>query len=191
MALSGGTSRGLDHALRQLLLLRHAKSLWDDPRLSDHARPLNSRGRAAAQAMRQVMRAMGLAPDLVLVSSARRTLQTLEALGPWDELPLIEPMDALYLASAGAMLDVLHDVSETVRSVLLIGHNPGMHELAVLLADPRAVGVDAGAVVRLAEGYPTGALAEFSIMGPWATLGRGGARLQHFLAPADVPEAAG
>lgn len=183
-------------ALRQLLLLRHAKSLWDDPKLSDHARPLNGRGRDAARAMRLVMRELGLAPDLVLVSSARRTLQTLEALGPWDDLPLIEPMDALYLAPARAMLDVLHEVTETVRSVLLIGHNPGLHELAMILVGAnaftqQAVGPEQDDVLhRLAEGYPTGALAEFSIAGPWSGLGAGGGRLLRFLAPADLPEVA-
>ena len=85
--------------MRQLLLMRHAKSSWDDPRLSDHARPLNARGRQAAAAMRQAMHELGLTPDVVLVSSARRTLQTMEALEPWADTPLVEPMDALYLAT--------------------------------------------------------------------------------------------
>jgi phosphohistidine phosphatase len=178
--------------LRQLLLLRHAKSLWDDPKLSDHARPLNARGRASARSMRAAMHELGLSPDLVLVSSARRTLQTLEALLPWDDAPLIEPMDALYLASTSAMLDVLHGVAETVRSVLLIGHNPGLHELAMTLvgaqAYAQATGADAEMLARLAEGYPTGALAEFSLTGPWGTLGEGGGRLLRFLAPRDLPD---
>lgn len=184
--------------MRQLLLLRHAKSLWDDPKLSDHARPLNVRGRLAARAMRLAMRELGLIPDLVLVSSARRTLQTLEALGPWDDVPLIEPMDALYLAPASAMLDVLREVQETVRSVLLIGHNPGMHELAMILVGAQAFtqsGLSGGAggsraatLGRLAEGFPTCGLAEFSIAGPWGQLGEGGGRLMRFLHPTDLPE---
>ena len=66
------------------------------------------------------MRRLGLAPDVVLVSSARRTLQTLQALEPWDDTPLIEPMDSLYLASGSQMLGVLQGVAETARSVLLI-----------------------------------------------------------------------
>ncbi len=187
--------------MRQLLLLRHAKSLWDDPKLSDHARPLNARGRTSARAMRLRMRELGLAPDLVLVSSARRTLQTLEALMPWDETPLVEPMDALYLASARAMLDVLHDVAETVRSVMMIGHNPGMHELAMMLVGAQAFTQNALAIhgsfdppdllARLSEGYPTGALAEFTVAGPWGSLGEGGGRLQHFIAPRDLPDAGG
>ncbi|MFC7538294.1 SixA phosphatase family protein [Siccirubricoccus deserti] len=64
------------------MLLRHAKSSWDDPGLPDHARPLNARGRRAAAAIAQAMQELRLSPDIVLVSSARRTLQTLEALTP-------------------------------------------------------------------------------------------------------------
>jgi phosphohistidine phosphatase len=173
--------------MRQLLLLRHAKSSWDDPRLSDHARPLNARGRRAAAAMGDAMRDLGLAPDIVLVSSARRTLQTLEALGPLDASPLVEPMDSLYLAPWGGLLDQLRGVRETVRSVLLIGHNPGLHELAMALAGPVAMAGGSPMARRLAEGYPTGALAEFTIALPWRLLEAGGGRLLRFLTPADLP----
>ncbi len=171
--------------MRQLLLLRHAKSAWDDPGLSDHGRPLNSRGRADAGAMRQAMLGLALSPDVVLVSSARRTLQTLEALEPWQDTPLVEPLDALYLATAAQMFQVLNSVAETARSVMLIGHNPGLHELAVQLTGSARDAADAR---RLAEGYPTGALAEFSVPGPWRTLGHAGARLHRFLCPRDLPQ---
>jgi len=174
--------------MRQLLLMRHAKSSWDEPKLSDHARPLNKRGKAAAIAMRQAMHDLGLAPDLILVSSARRTLQTLEALEPWDDTPLIEPMDALYLAAAPQLLQVLRGVTETVRSVLLLGHNPGLHDLAVTLVGEAGMTQTNEMTRRLAEGYPTGALAEFSIAGPWHGLDAGGGRLTRFLAPRDLPE---
>jgi phosphohistidine phosphatase len=176
--------------MRQLLLMRHAKSSWDDPKLADHARPLNARGRMAAATMGGEMRRLGLAPDVVLVSSARRTLQTLEALAPWDETPLVEPMDTLYLASGAQLLGVLHGVAETARSVLLIAHNPGLHELAMTLAGAHAMSQGTPTLRRLAEGYPTGALAEFSIAGPWWQLDQGGARLLRFLAPRDLPEVA-
>ncbi len=176
--------------MRQLLLMRHAKSSWDDPRLSDHARPLNTRGRMAAVAMRRAMRELGMAPDVVLVSSARRTLQTLEALEPWDATPLVEPMDALYLAPLGEMFEVLNTVPETARSVLLLGHNPGMHELAVTLLGAAADELANADIRRLTEGYPTGALAEFAVPGPWAGLAAGGGHLTRFLSPRDLPELA-
>lgn len=174
--------------MRQLLLMRHAKSAWDDPRLPDHGRPLNQRGRAAAQAMRTAIRGLGLAPDLVLVSTATRTMQTLEALEPWDDTPLVEPSEALYLASPATMLGVLNRVPETTRSVLLLGHNPGMHELALLLAGPEVMARRDETTQRLADGYPTGALAEFSIPGPWRSLGEAGGRLVRFLAPRDLQD---
>jgi phosphohistidine phosphatase len=173
--------------MRQLLLLRHAKSSWDDPMLSDHARPLNIRGRRAAKAMAQAMRDLGLVPDLVLVSSARRTLQTLEALEPWDESPLIEPTDALYLAPAPEILAVLRKAAPAARSILLVGHNPGLHDLAMLLAGAHAAAGDAQ-VQRMATAFPSGALAEFSIATPWREVGETGARLMRFVVPKDLTE---
>lgn len=175
--------------MRQLLLMRHAKSSWDDKQLPDHARPLNPRGRTAAAAMRAAMETLGLAPDLVLVSSALRTRQTLEALEPWAETPLIEPMDALYLADAPGLLKVLRGVTETVRSVLLIGHNPGLHELAQMLAGPRPNVASPDAARRMAEAFPTAALAEFAVPGPWWSLDSGGGRLLRFLTPREVEAA--
>jgi phosphohistidine phosphatase len=94
---------------------------------------------------------------------------------------LVEPMDDLYLASAARLLATLRAVAETVRTVLLIGHNPGLHDLALLLADPHA---SAAKPLHLArEGFPTGTLAEFTMTGPWSLLGAGGGRLTRFLTP--------
>ena len=176
--------------MRQLLLLRHAKSSWDDPKLADHARPLDARGRAAAAAMRREMSKLGLAPDVVLVSSARRTLQTLDRLEPWEETPLIEPMNALYLAGAGELLRIVSGVAETARSVLLIGHNPGLHDLAMMLVGPTGMALGTPPTRRLAEGFPSAALAEFSIAVPWSRLPEAGGRLLRFLCPSDLPELA-
>lgn len=172
--------------MRQLLLMRHAKSAWNEPSMPDHARPLNGRGRRAAAAMREAIQGLGLQPDVILVSSARRTLQTLAALEPWDETPLVEPRDALYLADAAKLLAELRGAPEFARSLMLIGHNPGLHELAMLLAGP--LGADASrALHRLAAGYPSGALTEFSVARPWRELAEGGARLTRFLEPRDLP----
>ena len=169
----------------QLLLLRHAKSSWDDPGMADHARPLNARGQRAAAAMRGAIGRLGLAPELVLVSSARRTLQTAEALEPWETPPRKQPLDSLYLASMAQLLDVLREVDPGLASVLVIAHNPGLHDLARQL-DPG----DDAAGARLEACYPTAALAQFELAGPWSHLRPGGARLQRFLCPADLPEMA-
>lgn len=167
--------------MRQLLLLRHAKSSHDEPGMPDHARPLNAQGQAAAASIGAAMRARGLAPDLVLVSTARRTMETLAGLEPWEETPLIDPLDALYLAPAERMLGLIREVGETVRSVLVIGHNPGMHDLAILLMAPGAA-----EAARLRASYPTGALAEFSLARPWRETAAGAGRLERFLTPRDL-----
>jgi phosphohistidine phosphatase len=173
--------------MHQLLLLRHAKSSWDDPKLADLDRPLNKRGRRAAGAMRKAMLGLGLTPDVVLVSPSRRTQETLAALEPWDDTPLIEPVDTLYLASVPHLLAVLRGVNETVRSVMLIGHNPGLHELAVLLTGTSASGE---ATRRVIAGFPTGALAEFSVATQGQRLDAAGTRLVRFLTARDLPETA-
>ncbi|WP_428483115.1 SixA phosphatase family protein [Rhodopila sp.] len=168
--------------MRQLLILRHAKSSWDDTASPDRDRPLNPRGRRSVAIMRQAMQDLGLTPDMVLVSTARRTMQTLEALEPWDDMPLVDPMDSLYLASLDDLMAALHGVAETVRSVLLIGHNPGLHDLALTLAGRRALA--SGEHERaLVAGFPTAALAEFVIAGSWWELREGGGRLVRFLTP--------
>jgi phosphohistidine phosphatase len=176
--------------MRQLLLFRHAKSSWDDARLKDHARPLNERGRRAAAAMAAQMRNLDLTPDVVLVSSARRTLQTLEPMQPMDGSPVIEVMDDLYLAPWPALLDVLRKVPPTARSAMVIGHNPGLHDLALALLGPAGSALGAAAAQRLAAGFPTGTLAEFTLAATWRDLGEGGGRLVRFLTPRDLPEVA-
>ncbi|GAV33157.1 histidine phosphatase superfamily [Roseomonas sp. TAS13] len=174
--------------MRRLLLLRHAKSSWDDPALSDHARPLNSRGRKAAAAVAQLFHRPNLAPDLVLVSSARRTLQTLEALSPLPGQPRIEATDSLYLATPDTMLEAIRLVPEETHCVLMIGHNPGMHELAMKLLGRPALEDPQGDAHRLGEGYPTAALAEFTVEGAWDRLSAGGGRLVRFVTPADLAD---
>jgi phosphohistidine phosphatase len=173
--------------MRQLLLLRHAKSAWDDPRTADHDRPLNARGQAAAAAMAATFRRLRLSPELVLVSSARRTQETLRALEPFGDSTLVDTLEGLYLAPAERMLDLLRETPETVRSLLLIGHNPGLHNLALTLVGAAGMATGGADARHLAEGYPTAALSEFAIAGPWAGLGGGAGRLVRFLAPSDLP----
>lgn len=178
--------------MRRLLILRHAKSDWGEPGLSDHARPLNARGRAAAVAMGGFMRLHGLLPDLVLLSSSRRTRQTLEGL----DLPAAGlgevPLDALYLAEPDTILAVLREAPAAAAMILLIGHNPGLHELAMALAGDHSLSSDRhiSPVSALAEGFPTATLAEFEIDAPWAGLARRGGRLIRLTHPRDLPEMA-
>jgi phosphohistidine phosphatase len=174
--------------MHQLLLLRHAKSSWDDAKLADRDRPLNKRGRRAATLIRTAMRNLGLAPDVILVSPSRRTQETLAALEPWDDTPIVEPVDVLYLATAPQLLEVVRGARETVRSLMLIGHNPGLHEFATMLTPAGSV-TEAAQLLR--SGFPTGALAEFGLAGAWQSLGAGGGQLVRFVRPRDLHDAEG
>ena len=164
--------------MHQLLLLRHAKAAREVPGQPDRDRPLAPRGQRDALALGRTMRRLGLTPDLVLLSPALRTTQTLAALEPWDDTPLLEAMDPLYLADETTLVALLAEVPETVRSVLLIAHNPGLHALARQLAACGEVGTPSAA---LDARFPTGALAEFALQSRWDRLG--GARLIRFLLP--------
>jgi phosphohistidine phosphatase len=175
--------------MHQLILLRHAKAAAQTAGGSDHDRNLTAEGRLAADKMGQAMRRAGLAPDVVLVSSATRTLATLEALedaGLWDERPNIDTLPLLYMASANRIRDLLQDLPETVRSALVIGHNPGLQELAQSLSGGTGHQPDLN---RLSHEYPTASLAEFLVTTPWRKLGNGSAALQRFLQPADLKPA--
>ena len=170
--------------MHQLLLLRHAKSSWDSPELPDRERPLNPRGRRATALMRAAMRDLGLEPDVILVSTARRTRETLEGLEPWTETPLLEELDSLYLATPTMLLDVLRGVADTARSVMVVGHNPGLHELALaLVGPPPPTEVHQDPMRDLTRGFPSGALAEFSVALPWSRLTEGGGQLVRFITP--------
>ncbi len=138
--------------------------------------------------MAQEIRRLGLTPDVVLVSSARRTLQTLAALEPWpNNPPTVEPTDSLYLASASDLLDAVNAVEPDARCVLVVAHNPGLHDLALGLAGAHAAASDPQ-VQRLAAGYPSGALAEFAVPTAWRDLRESGAQLTRFLAPNDLSQ---
>jgi phosphohistidine phosphatase len=171
--------------MHQLILLRHAKAI-PEGRAPDHDRILTDSGRAAATAMGRAMKKAGLAPEVVLVSTAARTQETmaqLETADVWEEWPNIDALPALYMASAGQIREILRDLPETVRSVMVIGHNPGLHELAVALAGE---GGGKPEQQRLHDSFPTAALAEFLITTPWHRLNGSGAALQRFLVPKDL-----
>ncbi len=168
---------------KQLFLLRHAKSSWDDLSIPDHDRPLSKRGRKAAAAIRQLIQSESINPDLIYVSGAIRAMQTLQRLEPWAKPPKVEVREELYMADAPEILQSLREVPDTARSVLLIGHNPGLQDLAVLLIGGREHATGDALGRRLADAYPTGALAQFAFEGSWSRIGRGSERLTRFVAP--------
>jgi phosphohistidine phosphatase len=157
--------------MRTLWLLRHAKSSWGQAGLADHERPLNARGRDAAARIGRHLALRGVCPDLVLCSSALRARQTLErVIGALDAEPEIRVESDLYLAGEGALLQRLGELPDGASSVLLVGHNPGIAELAAQLA----VRGDADGLAALRTKYPTGALAELRPDAQrWSDLARG------------------
>jgi phosphohistidine phosphatase len=158
---------------RRLVLLRHAKSSWADAGLADIDRPLSSRGRRAATLVGRYIRDHRIRPQLVLCSSAARTRQTLERLRI-DPDAAVAVEDELYGAGAQELLGRLRRITATVGTVLLIGHNPGIHDLAISLAgDPSRLG-----------SFPTAGLADLDIpTGTWDQLGPGKAALHAFVIP--------
>jgi phosphohistidine phosphatase len=164
--------------MRRLLLLRHAKSSWDEPALADHDRPLAPRGRRASKLIAKHLRDEGPSLDLVLCSSSRRTRETLERILPaLAEEPAVEIEAGIYAASAHELLERLRAVDQEVNTVLLIGHNPGIEELALELA-AAGDGLD-----EIRRKFPTGALATLTFEGGWDELGHAGARLTEFVTP--------
>ncbi|MFK0219352.1 SixA phosphatase family protein [Streptomyces vinaceus] len=172
-------SAGPEGPAHRLVLLRHAKSAWPEG-VPDHDRPLGPRGlRDAPEAGRLLARTVG-APDLVLCSPARRTRQTWDlAAAELDRVPRLRHDPRLYAADAQDLLDVVREVPSEVGTLLLVGHNPGMEELALLLAGA-AVG---DALERVRTKFPTSAVAVLSLRGPWPDLGRGTALLTDVAVP--------
>ena len=158
--------------MRHLWLLRHAKSSWDEPGLTDHDRPLAPRGRKAGRRINSWASEHGLRPDLVLCSTPVRAVSTLELVASALGSPEVTIESELYHATAEDMLERIGDVSDDVRTVLVIGHNPGLHDLACLLAPPGP------------EALPTGALAGLALeIGRWDEIARGCGRLEELVLP--------
>lgn len=168
-------------AMRRLMLLRHAKSHWSVGGQSDAERTLASRGRAVAPVVGRYMTQHGLRPDLALVSSARRTRETWDLIvSAFESPPPVKFDPRLYDARAANSLAVIQQVPADVQTLLLVGHNPGMQQLAHLLA---ATG-DLDARQALAEKFPTAALAviDFPVDG-WTDVRAGTGRLDRFVTP--------
>jgi phosphohistidine phosphatase len=167
--------------VKRLFLLRHAKSSWDQPGLADHDRPLAPRGRRASRLIAGHLRSERISPALVLCSTSTRTRETLDRILPvlGDEMEIRMERD-LYAASSAQLLDLLRGLGDEVDSAMLIGHNPGIEDLAVELA---------GRGERLADlraKFPTAALASLELAGDWPDLGPGRAELVGFVKPREL-----
>ncbi len=164
-----------------LSLLRHAKSSWDDPGLQDFDRPLNDRGREAAPRMGRFMAKNGVLPELILCSSSVRTRQTLDlVLAHLSPAPTVAYEDAIYLAAASVLLQHVRKGAGKAKHVMVVAHDPGMHQLALELAgsgDPELL--DA-----LATKFPTAGLAviDFDAQA-WSRVRPGAGQLRIFMTP--------
>ncbi len=159
-----------------LVVLRHAKAEQAGP--SDFERRLSDRGAADAAEAGAWLAAYGVAPDHALVSGALRTTQTWAALaegGGWSLTPSLD--GGLYSADADTVLDLVRLLDDDLRTVVVVGHNPTMASVALLLDDGDG---DPAVAADLATGFPTCALAVFSHAGPWADLAPGTATVTAF-----------
>jgi len=171
--------------MRTVSLYRHAKSSWDDPSLEDFDRGLSKRGTAAAPRMGSYMRHAGEMPELVLCSPSKRTRETFRLTFGDDPAPELREAQALYHASAATMLDMLRGLPGEVGHVMVLGHNPGLHALALDLfsrGEPEAV----DAVCRK---FPTCGLAVIDVeLDGWGALGVGDGYLRAFVTPKTLPD---
>jgi phosphohistidine phosphatase len=174
---------------KQLFILRHAKSSWDDPGLNDHDRPLAPRGRRAVKVLHEYVRAHGIEPSLVLCSTSRRTRETLEGVAPTGRV-LVEP--GLYTATAGGLLDRIRQLPDDTPSAMVIGHNPGMQMLVLRLAASSQGPLDEDCdLATVQRKFPTGALATITFECEWRDLAAGSGRLTGLARPKDLNLTAG
>ena len=173
--------------MRRLLVLRHAKSSWDDPTLADHDRPLSPRGERTLAEMRRVLAVRGGGVTNVLCSSAARTRATLDGVRnalPADVEVVVDT--GLYGAEEDELLERCRAVGDDAGDVLLVGHNPEVEGLIDLLTG------DATPAARrqLLTKVPTGAIAQLTFSGPWSALQPGASHLDVLLVPKALPDAA-
>ena len=177
--------RTSQRAKKRLYLLRHAKAELGDPS-EDKSRRLAERGHEQMAALAAALEGRKFSPQLALVSPSARTLETLQLLGSRLGGAEIEMRRDFYHASAGELLAGLRELDDKYASVLVIGHNPGLHELAIGLLEPNSAVDKPKLTRRLLVGFPTASLAELVFRGRWADLDAAQAELCGFLRPKDL-----
>jgi phosphohistidine phosphatase len=168
--------------MKRLTILRHAKSSWDEP-LDDFDRPLNARGRKAAAMVGEELKRRGARFDGVIASPAERVRQTLDQLGKGYGAPLDVHFDPrIYLASEDTLLDLIRGIPDDVGSALIVGHNPGLHRLVLLLTR------DEGPLRhRIAGNLPTAAVAGVELSAKqWSEVEPGSGTLSELILPRDL-----
>ena len=167
--------------MRRVYLLRHAKSSWKERSIADRDRPLARRGKRAAKAVAAHIQAQGIRPDLVLCSPARRSRETLERVeAAFGDRVQARFEEALYGASEAELLARLRALAPEVGSVMIVGHNPGLEELAHALVSEGAERA------RMAEKYPTAALATIDLPADdWSAIEPGSGELVAYVRPRD------
>jgi phosphohistidine phosphatase len=170
--------------MKILTLLRHAKSGWNDPVERDFDRPLNRRGRKAAQTIGREMRRQGLAFDRVIASPAVRVVETLDEVGETYGPGLAPEYDErLYLASLTSLLEIIHETGAETERLLIVGHNPGLEQIALHLSGEDQDGHRGQVSIK----YPTATLAELHFpVTKWSEVKEGSGRIERFLRPRDL-----
>ena len=164
---------------KTLILFRHAKSSWAD-NAEDHERPLAERGRKAAPVMAKWLVGKGLKPTVALVSTARRTQETWALVAPAFGKVTKRDAPAIYEAPAERILDAIHAVEHSVDSLIIVGHNPGMEDVAKLLM--KDDGGEPGA--RLRRKFPTAGIAVLNLpVDDWTEVTVHIAELADFVTP--------
>ncbi|MDE0877482.1 MAG: histidine phosphatase family protein [Sphingomonas bacterium] len=170
--------------MKTLTLLRHAKSGWNDPVTRDFDRPLNPKGRRAATLVGKHLRDLGVAFDHVVASPAVRVGETIDSVvASYGRTPPPALDRRIYLASSATLLDVVRELPAEADRVLMVGHNPGLEDLVLML-----VPADTGPLRDAAEEkYPTATIAEMAFdIDDWAAAAANGARLTRFIRPRDL-----
>jgi len=175
---------GTEDVGRRLLLLRHAKSDWPD--VADHERPLAKRGRRDAPVVGHWIATSGYQPDAVVCSTARRARETWElvaaelasAAAPEVAAPEVRYEPRVYEASVLSLLMLVRGFDPAWRTVMIVGHNPGLAELTVGLANPDTA--------EIPHAFPTAAVAVLGLRGDWAAAAPGEAGLLAFVVPAEL-----
>lgn len=174
--------------MHRLLLLRHAKTEQESGE-GDRARMLTGRGRKDAVKIGHALDIRGYWPDLVLCSTSQRTRETWELLGPeLAKTPQVEFRKTLYLASARQIIAQIHATAHPIKTLMILGHNPGIEECASLLARPPKSKVEAEKRADMREKFPTCALAvlDFDVEA-WSDVTGSGVLLE-FIKPRDLTD---